>query len=263
MKQFLVGMLLLSVAFALWNAVDEYYWLASLTSVAIVTALWTAIPLGAGMIGLHSKKPHVVEVTILLAMSYALLYFLYALNGSTAGNQGAEHMHVLLVPVLMLIYTNVALLAWFVLVRPRIEHFTRVAGAISRLIAARSKVIIAGWSCFVLVLLVLAAVFIRTSYLAQLELVRLEEKRWAGIAYQTERQEFFLELCLHDPPVSRTDLEALVNGGRPFGPSANVAEGEVVFWQDSFDEALQWRFLFDSEFGLVSAEPVALGRTAD
>ncbi len=93
---------LLAIGFAAWNAIDEFGLLQSYGSVAVVVVSWSALPLINALIGVRSKHDALEEISLVLAGLYALLFAVYALNGSTADRpEGAQHMHLVLVPLLL------------------------------------------------------------------------------------------------------------------------------------------------------------------
>ena len=110
---------LLAFAFYFWNAIDEFYILGSYKNVMFILALWMLAPVLNLIWGWWMTFQSGQQISALLAMLYAVIGFVYAINGSTSGKMGAQHMHLVLVPPIFAIFLLFALVlvALFWLVR--------------------------------------------------------------------------------------------------------------------------------------------------
>lgn len=105
-KIILLSLTAAATIMAAWNIIDEYRLLQSWTNVAIFLGAWLAVPYLNCARGLLKPKQDALSVHLALAFVYAALFTLYALNGSTANREeGAQHLHLIFIPVLMLILT--------------------------------------------------------------------------------------------------------------------------------------------------------------
>ncbi len=96
----------LAVAFAAWNAIDEYPRLQSYGSVAVVVISWSALPLINALVGIRAKHNVIEEICLILSVIYVMVFGFYALNGSTADRpEGAQQMHLILVPLLLVFFS--------------------------------------------------------------------------------------------------------------------------------------------------------------
>lgn len=124
-KIILLSLTLAATIFATWNIIDEYHQLQSWQNVAIFIGVWLALPYLNCALGLFRSKPNALGVNIALAFAYAALYTSYALNGSTANREeGAQHVHLITVPVLTLILTMGIVALVFVLRQVRSKRPT-------------------------------------------------------------------------------------------------------------------------------------------
>lgn len=89
---------LAACSFAFWNLKDEMTFLeAAFWDYCLA---WSFSPAINALVGVWARRPGLLRTCTVLAVLYAWFYSHYALNGSTRDRQGAEHMHVDLVPVL-------------------------------------------------------------------------------------------------------------------------------------------------------------------
>lgn len=121
LRRAIVALFVASGFFASWNIVDESY-LAIFDqrgSVLHFTAAWLLWPALAMMAGLLSKDLGRARRCLVLSIMYLFIFASYAANGSTQDRpEGAQHMHLVLVPVLVLpILSLVALCAMDVATR--------------------------------------------------------------------------------------------------------------------------------------------------
>ncbi len=115
-KRAIVLLTLASTGFAAWNLIDEYQIIQSWQGVLICLSLWLAVPYLNALIGLLTSRPQRVFDSLAIAVFYAAVFLLYALNGSTSGRPlGASHMHILFAPpyLFMLSLVVLALISLF------------------------------------------------------------------------------------------------------------------------------------------------------
>jgi uncharacterized membrane protein YozB (DUF420 family) len=116
----LLALTLVAAISATWNTLDEYDLLGSASAVIIFAAYWMALPLLNAVAGMRSAHPRAVRTALVLALLYTGLYLRYAANGPTSDRgEGAQHLHLLLVPPVTLVLTGFVLLAAFALQRTR------------------------------------------------------------------------------------------------------------------------------------------------
>jgi hypothetical protein len=91
-----------SIIFVIWNTCDEYYVLGSFGDAAIIVAMWLAMPGLNVLIFLFVPAQRFQQMAIVMSVLYMLIFSFFAFNGSTSRYEvGAQHMHLLLVPVLL------------------------------------------------------------------------------------------------------------------------------------------------------------------
>lgn len=250
MKIFVLSVVLMTTAFALQNAIDEYYHLYSLNSVFGFTLYWMAIPFLVGAVGLASSKSYFIGSAIVVTVVHMIVYEYYASNGSTVGSQGAQHVHLLLAPVETLVLTLPFLIVYLCLERSRLRNGARAFLSRMRSVGRIALII---WIAVAAVTLVLSFGNMRSSLQVQSALVRVERDQLRIIEIEIERNELFEELRQRDPPVFRRDLEAIINDGRPFTDVKRTPEGESVTWEDPLAD-ITWRFVFHPQRGLSIIE---------
>ena len=97
---------LASIVCAIWNAVDELSLLQNWYRVASTACMWLFIPWIVAVRGAFTPNPSTRRVNLALSVCFAALFALYASNGPTADRgEGAQHMHLIVVPALTLFAT--------------------------------------------------------------------------------------------------------------------------------------------------------------
>lgn len=91
---------LLGIVFVLWNIVGEYYVLQSVSVAAAFTLAWLVAPSVVMLLTVLSKKDERIREYFWLSLVYAIIFAIFAFDGSTKGRDGAEHLHLVLVPPL-------------------------------------------------------------------------------------------------------------------------------------------------------------------
>lgn len=105
-KVALLAITLLSTVFVLKNTFDERYLLETWTALLTISAFWLAVPYLALLTGLLAKSRAQFWGSMVYALLLMALFAVYAMNGSTADRvEGAQHMHLILVPVFLLFVT--------------------------------------------------------------------------------------------------------------------------------------------------------------
>ncbi len=98
----LVLLFTLSVCFVLWNLVDEDYIIGGNELFAGLFVGWMLVPFFVMLAGVRAKTPPARRTFLYSELAMTLLFMLYALNGSTQERQGARHMHLFFIPMLLL-----------------------------------------------------------------------------------------------------------------------------------------------------------------
>lgn len=105
-KAALLAITLLSTVFVLKNTFDERYLLETWAAMLTISAFWLAVPYLTLLAGLWAKSRAQFWVIMVYALLLMALFARYAMNGSTADRgEGAQHMHLILVPVFLLFVT--------------------------------------------------------------------------------------------------------------------------------------------------------------
>jgi hypothetical protein len=93
------------MASATWNAIDEYPRLQTIPNLLLVLSLWFVLPGINLIVAFCTRMPVVREIIFILAIIYAVVFGFYALNGSTVGGpEGAQQMHLLMLPLLLFMF---------------------------------------------------------------------------------------------------------------------------------------------------------------
>ena len=95
----------MAAIFAFWNLYDEFWVLQSWQGVLGAFGLWM-LPVGlVTLMTLRSENPSKIRAGLTMTALIASLYVIYAINGSSQqrDSDGAEHMHIVLVPILLTI----------------------------------------------------------------------------------------------------------------------------------------------------------------
>ena len=104
---FLVAITGISCLLVLWNTYDEMYILDSYPVIGTVVAAWLVPPCCTLILGLGSRDPTARRVCVIYSFVLMCLFSIYALNGSTRDQgEGAQHMHLVLVPAFLIIVTG-------------------------------------------------------------------------------------------------------------------------------------------------------------
>lgn len=85
-------------AFGLWNLIDE---IRPSWDNAVVLTYWSAWCLFPGinmLMAIFTKRPGLMWACGILALLYASFYYTYAMNGPSWKRQGAQQLHIGLVP---------------------------------------------------------------------------------------------------------------------------------------------------------------------
>jgi hypothetical protein len=101
-KRLLTLMTLFAGAGALWNLIDEYYILGSPFGVFIYWSMWMFLPILNLLCGTRTSNRRILAASLLLGSLYLCLFTFYMLNGNTSEKLGAEHLHIFLVPFMVL-----------------------------------------------------------------------------------------------------------------------------------------------------------------
>jgi len=101
-KRLLTLMTIFGAAGALWSLIDEYWILGSPAGVFMVWCMWIFLPALNLLCGLWTSNWKILTAAVLLASFYLFLFTGYAFNGSTEEKMGAQHMHIYLVPFMVL-----------------------------------------------------------------------------------------------------------------------------------------------------------------
>jgi len=109
----LVLFFVLAASFAAWNLRDEMYMISTYMQMTVFFLAWLLTPFIVMLFGLRSKSPQALRAFLVLEFLQMCLFFLYALNGSTQGLMGAEHLHLFIVPVMLNIFTIIILSGLF------------------------------------------------------------------------------------------------------------------------------------------------------
>ena len=106
MESILYGaMLFLTIFFAAWNVIDEYYILQSWMIVTTVVLAWLVIPGLNALLCIGSKKATLKRACRVLLFIFPLVFAFYALDGSSGSNEdgyGPRHEHLYTVPFLLI-----------------------------------------------------------------------------------------------------------------------------------------------------------------
>ena len=94
-----------STVFVTWNISDECHLLGSWSAFLVCLLIWLISPYLVAFLGIFSKSATNMRASVLLSVGHAALFLVYALNGSSAERMGAGHMHLMLVPFLLLFIT--------------------------------------------------------------------------------------------------------------------------------------------------------------
>jgi len=89
-----------AATFALWNLIDEFRPSWDYSVVFNYWGAWCLFPGINMLMGGVTERPGLLRTCAFLAVLYACFYFVYVLDGSTRDLEGAQHMHVILVPFL-------------------------------------------------------------------------------------------------------------------------------------------------------------------
>ena len=98
----LVLLFTLSACFVLWNLADEMYIIGSIGALAGTFIHWILVPFFVMLAGVRAKTSPARRTFLYSELAMTLLFMLYALNGSTQERQGAGHMHLFFIPMLLL-----------------------------------------------------------------------------------------------------------------------------------------------------------------
>lgn len=99
------------------NMADEAYLQPDTGFVIVIVLLWLAIPLINFLIGMRTVNRKSLRMSLVIAAYYFFWMLLYALNGSTRSEMGAEHMHVIFAPFVMVMCSPIVLYGEFCLRR--------------------------------------------------------------------------------------------------------------------------------------------------
>lgn len=114
----LIALLTLGMAFSFAkNLSDEMVFNAELGAVMVIAGLWLTIPLLNFLWGFGTTNKKTLRMSFVIAVYYFLWMLFYALNGSTQGQMGAEHMHIYLAPFAMVTCSPIVLYGEFCLRR--------------------------------------------------------------------------------------------------------------------------------------------------
>lgn len=114
-KSALISITSMSTVFVLKNALDEEYLLGTWSAVLIISGFWLVVPYLTLLVGLLAKSNR-VRSSMIYAFLLMALFAVYAINGSTAErDEGAQHMHLFLVPIFLLSVSFVLICALSVL----------------------------------------------------------------------------------------------------------------------------------------------------
>lgn len=101
-----VLLLLFSVLLAGWNLADEYSLLGSPLAFFCYGALWMAAPALCALVALLAANDTARKSAATLLAVQNAIFLLYALNGpSSEHGEGAQHMHVMIVPLVLILFT--------------------------------------------------------------------------------------------------------------------------------------------------------------
>ncbi len=115
-KAALIIITAMSTVFVLKNALDEGYLLGTWSAVLMISAFWLVVPYLTLLIGLLAKSGRRFWGSMVYALLLMALFAMYAMNGSTADRgEGAQHMHLVLVPIFLLFVSFVLICALSVL----------------------------------------------------------------------------------------------------------------------------------------------------
>jgi glucose dehydrogenase len=97
---------LMSTVCAIWNAVDEYWQLGDWSGIAFFAGIWLFIPWLVALRGVLTTRSSTRRTNLVLCVVFAALFLIYAFNGSSGDRgEGAQHMHLVFVPVLLALVT--------------------------------------------------------------------------------------------------------------------------------------------------------------
>ena len=100
---------------AFWNLAQEYWVLGSWSGVLVCWLTWMSAPAANLIWQLRTRSRASRASATILAVLYIVAFALYAFNGSSRDRgEGAQHMHVILVPVLFWLVQGSVLFRAFV-----------------------------------------------------------------------------------------------------------------------------------------------------
>lgn len=95
-----------------WHMWEEYPGASGRASALTFAVIWLVLPYAAALLGLLAVKPVKLWTSVGLSAAYCSIFMFYALRApSVEHGEGAGHMHLVLVPFLLLILGFVGLIA--------------------------------------------------------------------------------------------------------------------------------------------------------